>query len=272
VSLEERAAAFQALHEGPGIFVMPNPWDAGTARVLAGLGFEALATTSGGMANSMGTFDGNVRRRDALRHAREIVDATPLPVNGDLENGFGDDPETVAKTIRKAAKAGLVGCSIEDATKNPDEPVYPLDKAAERIKAAAKAARKLAFPFVLTARAENYLYGRVDLPDTIARLKAYGEAGADVLYAPGLRDIEEIRKVVEAVSKPVNVLALHGGPSVAELADAGVRRMSLGSNLHRVAMGAFLRGAQELKDHGTLAFLDGAASSKELAPFFGSPD
>jgi 2-methylisocitrate lyase-like PEP mutase family enzyme len=272
VSLEERAAAFQALHEGPGIFVMPNPWDAGTARILAGLGFEALATTSQGMANSLGTLDGEVRRKIALRHSRDIVDATPLPVNGDLENGFGDDPDTVAQTIRKAAKAGLVGCSIEDASKNPDEPIYPLDQAARRVKAAAKAARKLAFPFVLTARAENYLHGRADLDDTIARLKAYEEAGADVLYAPGLRDIEEIKKVCAELSKPVNVLALAGGPSVGELGEAGVRRVSLGSNLHRVAMGAFLRGARELHDQGTLGFLDGAASPKELQPFLSSPD
>jgi 2-methylisocitrate lyase-like PEP mutase family enzyme len=272
VSIEERAAAFQALHEGPGIFVMPNPWDAGTARVLAGLGFEALATTSQGMANSMGTLDGEVRRKDALEHAREIVDATPLPVSGDLENGYGDDPDTVAKTIRKAAKAGLVGCSIEDATKNPEDPIYAFDLAAERIKAAAKAARKLAFPFVLTARAENYLYGRPDLPETIARLKAYEEAGADVLYAPGLRELDDIRKVCEALSKPVNVLALKGGPSVGELAEAGVRRVSLGSNLHRVAMGAFVRGAKELKEQGTLGFLDGAASSGELEPFLSSRD
>jgi 2-methylisocitrate lyase-like PEP mutase family enzyme len=165
-----------------------------------------------------------------------------------------------------------VGCSIEDASKNPDEPIYPLDLAAERIKAAAKAAGKLSFPFVLTARAENHLYGRADLPDTIARLKAFEEAGADVLYAPGLREIEDIRNVCESLSKPVNVLALKGGPSVAELGDAGVRRVSLGSNLHRVAMGAFLRGAHELKDTGTLAFLDGAATTKELEPFLSSPD
>jgi 2-methylisocitrate lyase-like PEP mutase family enzyme len=271
MSTKESAAAFQALHEGPGIFVMPNPWDVGTARVLAGLGFEALATTSQGLANSLGMPDGDVRRKLHLRHAREIVDATPLPVNGDLENGYGDDPDTVAQTIKKAAKAGLVGCSIEDASKNPDEPIYPLDQAVKRIKAAAKAARKLSFPFVLTARAENYLYGRVDLADTIARLQAYEEAGADVLYAPGLRDIEEIRKVCDALSKPVNVLALKGGPSVAELGEAGVRRVSLGSNLHRVATGAFLRGAKELKEQGTLGFLDGAATTAELEPFLSSP-
>lgn len=272
MSLEERAAAFKALHEGPGTFVMPNPWDAGTARILAGLGFEALATTSGGMANTLGRLDGEVRRRDALRHARQIVDATPLPVSADLESGFGDDPDTVAKTVRKAAKVGLVGCSIEDATKRPDDPVFPLDQAAERVKAAAKAARKLAFPFVLTARAENHLYGRTDLDDTIARLKAYEEAGADVVYAPGLRDIEDIRRLCQAMSKPVNVLALKGGPSISELAEAGVRRVSLGSNLHRVAMGAFLRGAQELREHGTLGFLEGAASSGELEPFLSSHD
>jgi 2-methylisocitrate lyase-like PEP mutase family enzyme len=270
VSLEERAAAFQALHEGPGIFVMPNPWDAGTARVLAGLGFEALATTSAGMANSLGRLDGEVRRKEALDHCRQIVEATPLPVSADLENGFGDDPDTVAKTVRKAAKVGLVGCSIEDAARDRNDPIYPRDEAVARVKAAAKAARNLDHPFVLTARAENYLYGHADLDDTIARLKAFEEAGADCLYAPGLRDIEEIKRVCAAVSKPVNVLALKGGPSVAELADAGVRRVSLGSNLHRVAMGAFVRGAQELREHGTLGFLEGAASSAELEPFLSS--
>jgi 2-methylisocitrate lyase-like PEP mutase family enzyme len=272
VTFEERAAAFQALHEGPGTFVIPNPWDAGTARILAGLGFQALATTSAGMANTLGRSDGQVSRREALEHAQAIVDATPLPVSADLENGFGADTDAVAKTVRRAAKVGLVGCSIEDATKNPDDPVFPLDQAAKRVRAAAKAARKLPFPFVLTARAENHLYGRNDLEDTIARLKAYEEAGADVVYAPGLRDIGEIRAVCEAVSKPVNVLALKGGPSISELAEAGVRRVSLGSNLHRVAMGAFVRGARELHEHGTLGFLDGAASPGELEPFLTSRD
>jgi 2-methylisocitrate lyase-like PEP mutase family enzyme len=272
VTLEERAAAFRALHDGPGLFVIPNPWDIGSARVLAGLGFQALATTSGGMANSLGRRDGEVSRKEALRHAREIVDATPLPVSADLENGFGDDPDTVAKTVKKAAKVGLVGCSIEDATKRPDEPVFALEQAAERVRAAAEAARAVSHPFVLTARAENYLYGRNDLDDTIARLKAYEEAGADVVYAPGLRQIEDIKAVCESVSKPVNVLALRGGPSIGELEAAGVRRVSLGSNLYRVAMGAFVRGARELHEHGTLGFLDGLATSGDLDPFLASGD
>jgi 2-methylisocitrate lyase-like PEP mutase family enzyme len=267
MSLQERAVAFQALHEGPGIFVIPNPWDIGTARVLAGLGFQALATTSAGMANSLGRQDGEVRRREALDHAQQIVDATPLPVSADLENGFGDQPDACAKTVRRAAKVGLVGCSIEDATKRPDEPVFPLEQAVARVKAAATAARKLSFPFMLTARAENYLYGRADLDDTIARLKAYEEAGADVLYAPGLRDIDEIKRVCESVSKPVNVLALKGGPNIAELETAGVRRVSLGSNLYRVAMGAFVRGARELHDKGTLGFLNRLATSGDLDQF-----
>lgn len=272
VTLEERATAFRALHEGPGIFVIPNPWDIGTARVLAGLGFQALATTSAGVANSLGRQDGQVSRAEALDHSRTIVDATPLPVSADLENGFGDDPDTVAKTVKKAAKVGLAGCSIEDATKRPDDPVFPLEQAAERVRAAAEMAHSRPHPFVLTARAENYLYGRRDLADTIARLRAYEEAGADVVYAPGLRDIEEIRTVCESVSKPVNVLALKGGPSIAELEAAGVRRVSLGSNLYRVAMGAFVHGARELHDHGTLGFLDGIASSGDLDPFLASRD
>jgi 2-methylisocitrate lyase-like PEP mutase family enzyme len=269
MTLEERAAAFQALHEGPGAFVIPNPWDVGTARVLAGLGFQALATTSAGMANSLGRKDGEVRRREAIDHAQTIVDATPLPVSADLENGFGDEPDAVAKTVKRAVKVGLVGCSIEDAGREREEPVYPLELAVERVRAAVKAARKAPFPFVLTARAENYLYGHPDLEDTIARLKAYEEAGADVVYAPGLRDIEDIKAVCAAVSKPVNVLALKGGPTIGELADAGVRRVSLGSNLYRVAMGAFVRGARELHDHGTLDFLEGIASSEDLDPFLG---
>lgn len=259
--------AFRALHGRSGAFVIPNPWDIGSARILAALGFEALATTSAGLAFSLGRRDaqGMVTLDEALRHAETIVNATPLPVAADLENGFGDAPETVAETIRQAAAVGLVGGSIEDATTRPDQPIYPMAQAVERVQAAAEAARSLGFVF--TARAENYLYGLRDLDDTIARLEAYEAAGADVLYAPRLSDIEEIRQVCAAVSKPVNVVAVPGGPSVNELAAAGVRRVSLGSALYRAAMGGFLRAANELREQGAFAFLDEAPSGKELSSF-----
>jgi 2-methylisocitrate lyase-like PEP mutase family enzyme len=272
VTSENRAEAFRALHERQGAFVIPNPWDAGSARILAALGFEALATTSGGLAYSLGRRDGEgmVSRDEALRHAESIVEATPLPVSADLENGFGDDPDAVAETIRQAAGVGLVGGSIEDATTRPDEPIYPIAQAAERVQAAAEAARPV--PFVLTARAENYLYGRRDLDDTIARLQAFEAAGADVLYAPGLKDIEEIRQVCAALSKPVNVIAMPGGPDVGELAAAGVRRVSLGSTLYRAAMGGFLRAARELHDQGSFGFMDQAAPGQELNGFMTDPE
>jgi 2-methylisocitrate lyase-like PEP mutase family enzyme len=242
----EKATAFQRLHEGPGAFVIPNPWDIGTARILAGLGFEALATTSGGLAYMLGRRDaqGLVSREETLRDATAIVE-----------------------TIRLAAEAGLVGGSIEDATELPDAPVYPLAHAVERVAAAVEAARALPFPFVLTARAENYLYGLRDLDDTIARLQAFEAAGADVLYAPGLRDLEEIRTVCSAVSKPVNVLPLSSALSVDALAEAGVRRISLGTDLVRAALGAFLRAAQEVRAQGTFGFLDEAASGSDVNPF-----
>jgi 2-methylisocitrate lyase-like PEP mutase family enzyme len=264
--MSDKALAFRRLHERRGCFVIPNPWDAGTARILAGLGFEALATTSGGLAYSLGRRDtqGLVTRQEALRHAATIVEATPLPVSADLENGFGGDPQAVADTIRGAAEAGLVGGSIEDATTRPDDPVYPLARAAERVAAAAEAARSLPFPFTLTARAENYLYGRRDLADTIARLRAFEAAGADVLYAPGLREIDEIREVCAALSKPVNVLAMPGGPTLEQLAAAGVRRVSVGSTFARAALGAFLRAATEVRERGTFTFLDEVASSRDL--------
>lgn len=264
----ERALAFRALHERPGAFVMPNPWDAGSARVLAGFGFEALATTSNGLAFTLGRRDaeGAVTRGEALRGASAIVEATPLPVSADLENCFGDDPETVAATIQMAAAAGVVGGSIEDATMRPDDPIYPLAQAVERVAAAVEAARSLPFPFVLTARAENYLYGRRDLEDTIRRLQAYEAAGADVLYAPGLRAIEDVRAVCEAVSQPVNVLAAPGF-STQELAAAGVRRVSLGGALSRAALGAFLHAAREVREEGTFHFLEDAASFDEVATF-----
>jgi 2-methylisocitrate lyase-like PEP mutase family enzyme len=270
-SQSEKARAFRALHERPGAFVMPNPWDVGTARILAGLGFAALATTSAGLAFVLGRRDGEaaVSRDEALAHAGAIVAATPLPVSADLENGFGDAPERAAETIRLAAGAGLVGASIEDATTDPERPIYDASLAAERIAAAVDAARALPFPFTLTARAENFLHGRPDLDDTIRRLQAFEAAGADVLYAPGLRDLRMIRALCTAVGKPVNVImGLAGAPfSIDQLSAAGVRRISLGSALSRTALGAFLRAAREIKECGTFTFADGAASFAEIDLF-----
>ena len=259
-----KAAAFRALHARPGAFVIPNPWDAGSARILASLGFEALATTSAGLANALGLRDGAAGRAETLANARAIVDATPLPVSADLENGFGDAPEAAAETIRLAAEAGLVGGSIEDASGDPARPIYDHGQAVERVAAAVAAARALPFPFMLTARAENFLHGRADLDDTIRRLQAFEQAGADVLYAPGLPGLDAVRAVCAAVSRPVNVLA--GGsspPTVAALAEAGVRRISLGSGLSRAALGSLMRAARELKEAGTFGFLADALSSGE---------
>jgi 2-methylisocitrate lyase-like PEP mutase family enzyme len=270
-SQSDKARTFRALHERPGAFVIPNPWDVGTARILAGLGFEALATTSAGLAFALGRRDGEgaVTRDEALAHARTIVSATPLPVSADLENGFGDTPETAAETIRLAADAGLVGASIEDATGDSARPIYDASLAVERIAAAVETARTLRFPFTLTARAENFLHGRPDLDDTIRRLQAFEAAGADVLYAPGLRDLAMIRTVCAAVGRPVNVvMGLAGGAfSFEGLAAAGVRRISLGSALARAALGAFLRAACEIQERGTFSFADDAASFAELDPF-----
>jgi 2-methylisocitrate lyase-like PEP mutase family enzyme len=256
----------QTLHRREGIFVVPNPWDAGSARLLAHLGFEALATTSAGLAFSLGKPDGlsKVTREETLANARTIVDATDLPVSADLENGYGDAPEECAKTIRLAADAGLVGGSIEDATGNPADPIYPLELAVERVKAAVAAARSLSVPFTLTARAENLIYGRPDLKDTIRRLEAFAAAGADALFAPGLSTREEITAVVRAVApKPVNVLMGLGKGSFTldELADLGVRRVSLGSSLARAAYGAFLRAAEEI--HGKRSF----TFAKDTVPY-----
>ncbi|MNO59996.1 2,3-dimethylmalate lyase [compost metagenome] len=254
---EQRGKAFQALHQGDGLFVLPNPWDAGSAKMLASLGYEALATTSAGLAFSLGRPDAEaaVSRDETLANARAIVEATPLPVAADLENGYGDEPECCAETIRMAASIGLVGGSIEDATGRADQPIYPLDQAVERVRAAVQAARALPFPFTLAARAENFLHGRKDLDDTIKRLVAFAEAGADVLYAPGLTTREEIAEVVEAVQpRPVNVLI--GSPalrlSLDELAELGVRRVSLGSCFARVAYGAFFQAAEALAQRGSL--------------------
>ena len=268
-----RAEAFKTLHERPGIFAIPNPWDAGSAKMLAALGFEALATTSAGFAFSVGRPDaeGAIGRAETLANARAIVEATSLPVSADLENGFGDDPDTCAETILLAAGAGLVGGSIEDATGRVDDPIYPFDLSIERVKAAVKAARSLPFPFVLTARAENLIHGRPDLPDTIRRLVAFADAGADVLYAPGLRTREEIEAVVRAVSpKPVNVVMGLSGPSLSldALARLGVKRVSLGSSLARAAYGAFLQAAREVRQKGTFDFARTAVPYAEINAMF----
>ncbi len=271
-----RALSFKSLHERPGLFAIPNPWDAGSARLLAMLGFEALATTSGGFAFSIGQPDGEgaVDREQTLENARSIVDATALPVSADLENGYGDDPDTCAETILLAAKAGLVGGSIEDATGRAADPIYPLPLSVERIKAAVDAARSLPFPFVLTARAENLIHGRPDLPDTIRRLEAFADAGADVLYAPGLKTREEIDAVVRAVApKPVNVIMGLAGVALSldELAALGVKRVSVGSSLARAAYGAFLHAAREVKQQGTFTYARQAIPFAEINAMFKAP-
>lgn len=256
VDQQEKFERLKALHARDRAFVIPNPWDAGSARLLASLGFEALATTSAGYAFSKGKRDSfaSLGRGEVLENAAEILGATELPVSADLEDGFGVAPETCAETVRMACKVGLVGGSIEDATGDPAAPIHGISLAVARIQAAAEAARDL--PFVLTARAENYLWGRPDLDDTIRRLQAFSEAGADVLYAPGLPDIEAIRTVCSAVDRPVNVVMGLRGPSysVAELSDAGVRRVSVGGSFARAALGALLRAAQEVKSSGTFAY------------------
>jgi len=261
----ERARAFRALHEGPGPLLLPNPWDAGSARLLASLGFAALATTSGGFAATLGRLDGGVTRDEALGHAAVIVAATPLPVSADLENAFADEPAGVAETIGLAAATGLAGCSVEDFTRRPGEPIYDLGLARERVAAAASAAKAAPGPLVLTARAENYLHGRPDLADTIRRLQAYQEAGADVLYAPGLTSLADIRAVISSVDRPVNVLAFPGTPAVPQLAEAGVRRISVGSAFSNAALGALVSAARELRDEGTYGFLDLAATGRAQA-------
>ncbi|WP_371230249.1 oxaloacetate decarboxylase [Pseudomonas sp. QE6] len=269
---QQRGEAFRALHQRDGLLVLPNPWDAGSAKMLAQLGFEALASTSAGLAFSLGRPDaeGAVSREEALANARAIIDATPLPVAADLENGYGDAPEDCAETIRLAAACGLVGGSIEDASGRSDAPIYPLELAVERVSAAVQAARALPFPFTLAARAENLLHGRNDLDDTIRRLVAFAEAGADVLYAPGLKTREEIAAVVSAVTpRPVNVLV--GSPalqvSLEELAELGVKRVSVGSNLARVAFGAFFSAAEALAK-GDLKPMNGAMPFDRINQLF----
>jgi 2-methylisocitrate lyase-like PEP mutase family enzyme len=268
----ERAIAFRALHERDHAFIIPNPWDVGTARLLAHLGFEALATTSAGFAFSLGQRDNTIGREQMMDHVRTIAAATDLPVSADLENGFGDDPRTAAETIRLAGDTGLVGGSIEDATNRPEQPIYDLKLAVERVRAAVEAARALPFPFTLTARAENYLHGRRDLADTIRRLQAYQEAGADVLYAPGLVSKEDIAEVVRSVDRPVNVvMGLQGAQlSLAELSEIGVKRVSVGSALSRAALGAFLRAAREMRERGTFEFAEDAVAYREISAMFGA--
>jgi 2-methylisocitrate lyase-like PEP mutase family enzyme len=270
----EKAVVFQALHQRNEPFVIGNPWDAGSARILSGLGYKALSTTSAGLAFSLGRRDGtaSVSRDEALSNAKSIADATDLPMAADLENGYGHSPEAAAETIRLAAEtAGLVGGSIEDATSDPDHPIYEFQQAVERIAAAASVARSLPFPFMLVGRAENYLHGRPDLNDTIRRLQAFEAAGADVLYAPGITRPEDIRAVCSSVSKPVNVLTgMKGAPplSVKQLGDLGVRRISLGSGFSRAALTAFLHAAREVIDDGTFTFAEETLYISELVALF----
>jgi 2-methylisocitrate lyase-like PEP mutase family enzyme len=272
-SQQSKAKAFKELHERPGIFVVPNPWDAGSAKILASLGFEALATTSAGLAFSLGKPDGEsaVTREETLANIRAIISATSLPVAADLENGYGDDPEICTETILLAAKAGMVGGSIEDATGRSEDPIYPFELSVERIKAAVKAARSLPFPFILTARAENLIYGRPDLKDTIRRLEAFADAGADVLFAPGLKTRDEIDAVVRAVApRPINVImGLTGvGLTMSELDGLGVKRVSLGSSLARAAYGAFLSAAEEVREKGTFGFAAETIPYSEINALF----
>lgn len=261
----ERAQKFKALHERKGAFIIPNPWDIGSARVLAGLGFEALATTSDGAANALGVFDGELQRQQVIDHCRLIASATDLPLNADLENCFAHDPKQAAETIRLAAQAGCVGGSIEDYSGDAAKPIYDFELAVERVRAAAEVANSLDFPFLLTARAENLLRGRNDLDDTIRRLQAFEAAGAHVLYAPALTTLEQVRAVTQAVSKPVNVLGVMvKGATVAQLAEAGAKRISVGGALARAAVTALIRTATKMRDEGSFAWTADLASGGEV--------
>ncbi|MFO1512408.1 MAG: isocitrate lyase/phosphoenolpyruvate mutase family protein [Verrucomicrobiota bacterium] len=266
----EKAKRFQELHRKPGALLIPNPWDAGSARLLAGLGFEAFATSSAAAAGVLGRRDGRMSCEESLANARIIVEATDLPVAADLENGFGDDPAAAAEIIRLAAEIGLVGGSIEDARPYREKPVYELSLATERVAAAVHAARSLPFPFTLAARAENFVRGNPNLDDTIKRLVAYEKAGADVLFAPGLPDLDSVRAVCSAVSKPVNFAVAGRGKSfsVAELVDAGVTRISFAASFYRAAMTGLLEAAQEAREKGTFSFVDRAMLTTELNRFF----
>jgi 2-methylisocitrate lyase-like PEP mutase family enzyme len=268
----EKAKRFSALHQGPRAFLIANAWDPGSARILAGLGFQALATSSGACAGVLGKRDGQVTREEALDHARAIVEATDLPVSADLEKGFGDAPSAAAETIRLAGQIGLVGGSIEDASGDKDKPLYDAGHATERVAAAVQAARGLSFAFTLTARAENFLRGNPDLDDTIRRLQAFEKVGADVLMAPGLPDLAAVRAVCSALSKPFNFMVGIRGKSftVAELEAAGVRRISLATSLYRAAMSGLLAAAREVQDKGTFGYLDQALATPDLNTFMRS--
>jgi 2-methylisocitrate lyase-like PEP mutase family enzyme len=269
VSQADKAKQFRALHEAPGAFVIANVWDGGSARMMAAIGFKALATSSGASAGLLGRRDGRVTRDEAMAQARVICEASDLPVSADLEKGFGDSPEIVSETIRLAAEAGLVGCSIEDASGNPDAPIFEFGHAVERITAASSAAQALPFPFTLTGRTENFLRGRPDLDDTIKRLKAYEAAGAEALMAPGLPDLDAVRDVCSAVGKPFNFMVGIKGKSftVAALADAGVKRISLATSLYKAAMTGLLNAAREVREHGTFGYLDTSLATPDMNAF-----
>ena len=266
ISQSEKAARFAALHQGPEIFIIPNFWDVGSALILAGLGFPALASSSAASANVLGRKDGHLSRDEAIAHAAAIAAVTEVPVSADLENGFGDSPEAVAETVRQAAQAGLVGCTIEDSSDKPASPLYDLTLASERIAAGVEAARALPFPFQLTARAHNFLYPSPSLDDTLRRLHAYESAGANVLMAPGLPDLATVRHVCSAISKPFNFMVAIPGQSfsVAELSAAGVRRISLATSLYRAAMTGFVETAQQILKTGDFAFVDRLMPGSEL--------
>ncbi|MBR0874455.1 isocitrate lyase/phosphoenolpyruvate mutase family protein [Bradyrhizobium tropiciagri] len=264
----DKAARFRELHQRSGAFIIPNPWDAGTARILAAMGFEALATTSLGLANTLG--QSAVSLDAIIENCRAIAEATDLPVNADLENCGADDPKAAAQAIARAAEAGVVGGSIEDSTGDPRQPIYEFSLALERVQAAVEAARALPFPFMLTARAENFLWGRKDLDDTIRRLQAFEAAGADVLYSPGLYDIATIRTVASSLNKPFNLVMGFADPTLTldEIAAAGVKRISVGGAMQRHALAAFLRCAREMKDHGAFSFVRDMAPVKEVREAF----
>src|SRR6201747_1429932 len=266
----QKAEAFRALHARPGAFIIPNPWEAGTAKLLAAMGFEALATTSLGLANMLGT--SSVSLDTIIDNCRVIADATDLPVNADLENCGADDPKTAAKAIARAAEAGVVGGSIEDSTGDPSRPIYEFTLAVERVHAAVEAARALPFPFTLTARAENLLWGRNDLDDTIKRLQAFEAAGADVLYSPGVHDIDTIRTVVSSIGKPFNLVMGFADPTltVPQISAAGVKRISVGGAMARVALAAFLKCAHDMKDHGAFTYVREMAPISEVREAFAS--
>jgi 2-methylisocitrate lyase-like PEP mutase family enzyme len=264
---KDKAAAFRALHEQPRAFVIANAWDAGSAMVLAGLGFPAIATSSAACANTLGRQDGKITRDQALAHAKSLVEAVDVPVSADLENGFGHAPGYVSETIRLASQTGLAGGSIEDHTGDASKPIYDFDQAVERVTAAVEAVRSLGTPFILTARCENFLHGHPDLDDTIKRLQAFEKAGADVLFAPGLPDLKAVRTMCSSLSKPVNFMVGIPGRSfsIPELQEAGVRRISLATSLHRAAMSGAYNAAREILDKGTFEFLNGLVSPKELS-------